>query len=150
LLNDPKSKSGITNQYSLLLATDWKLPIKAGLVIHFERSVYNLTGGGQALYTAPSLGPQFKSKDFLINDLPFRIQTQLRISPWGRLSAETAEGQLEFDFYTTDCLTSLEHPIGNRFGEFVLGLFFQAQWLNIKNQSEVLNLRPRNNTNKAL
>lgn len=149
LFNDNKASSGLSNQYGLHFFTQWKLPIKAGAVLHYEKASYRLDNGGQVLYQAPSLGPQFKTKEFEIFGQPIRFQTQFRFSPFARASAETTAGKIIYRFNSADLLTSLERPIKNRFGEFVLGVYFQSQWLNLKEQSKFVNVNPTNETNKS-
>lgn len=149
LYNDNKAKSGLSNQYGLHFFTQWKLPIKAGGVLHYEKASYRLDNGGQVLYQAPSIGPQFKTKEFEIFGNPIRFQTQFRFSPFARASAETVAGKVIYRFNSADLLTSVERPIKNRFGEFVLGFYFQSQWLNLKEQSKFVNVKATNETNKS-
>lgn len=149
LFNDDAAAAGATNQYGVHFATDWNLPIKAGLVVHYEKSSYKLRGNGNVFYSAISFGPQFKSKDFDIGGEAFRVQTQFRVSPFARANAETTQGDVSFKFNSADLLTSLEYPIKNKLGEFVLGVFFQAQWLNIKDQPETVSVDASNQTNKS-
>ncbi len=149
LFNDNKARSGLSNQYGLHFFTQWKLPIKAGAVLHYEKASYRLDNGGQVLYQAPSVGPQFKTKEFEIFGNPIRFQTQFRFSPFARAAAETNGGKVIHRFNSADLLTSVERPIKNRFGEFVLGFYFQSQWLNLKNQSRSVNVKATNETNKS-
>jgi hypothetical protein len=149
LFNDDKAASGTTQQYGMHFATDWKLPLKAGLVIHYEKSSYKLSGGGQVLYSAASLGPQFKSKDLDVWGEAMRFQAQFRVSPFARANAETTQGNVSFKFNSADLLLSVEHPIKNKLGEFVLGFFFQSQWLNLKQQPEIVSINATNEINKS-
>lgn len=149
LFNDNKAQNGATNQLGINFATDWDLPIKAGLVFHYEKSSYTLSGGGNVLYSSPSFGPQFKTKDFDVWGLPLRFQAQFRVSPFARAQAETTQGDVSFKFNSADLLVSAEHPITNKLGAFVLGVFFQSQWLNIKNQPETVSINATNETNKS-
>ena len=150
LFNDNKAASGITNQYGVHLATGWELPIKAGLVLQYEKSTYNLRGGGNIIYSAVSFGPQFKSKNFELWGEVFRLQTQFRVSPFARAAAETTQGNVDFKFNSADFMLAAEHPVKNSLGEFVLGLFFQTQWLNMKQQPEIVSINATNETNKSL
>ncbi|MBA2404912.1 MAG: hypothetical protein H0V66_09095 [Bdellovibrionales bacterium] len=149
LFNDNKANSGATNQFGVHFATDWQLPIKAGLVVHYEKSSYKLRDGGNVFYTSPSFGPQFKTKDFEVWGKALRFQTQFRVSPFARAMAETSQGDITFKFNSADLLLAAEHPIKNQLGEFVLGLFFQSQWLNIKDQPETVSVNASNETNKS-
>jgi len=149
LFNDEKASTGFSTQYAAHLTTDWSYPIKPGLVVHYEQTNYDLSGGGQVNYSALSLGPQFKSKDFDLNGFAVRLQTQIRVSPMARADAEASRGDVSFKFNSTDALISAEHPIKNGWGEFVLGIFFQQQWLNIKDQSEIVRVNTSNETNKS-
>lgn len=149
LLNDTSANSGVTNQFALHVATDWKVPIKVGAVINYERASYKLTNGGQALYSAMSFGPQFKTKNFEIMNHPIRFQTQFRVSPFARMAVETAAKDQVYKFNSADLLTSIERPISNRWGEFVLGFFFQSQWLSLKQQPENVSVNATNNANKS-
>jgi hypothetical protein len=149
LFNDKKAYSGLSNQYGLHLFTNWKLPIKAGLVLHYEKSSYKLASGGQVIYSSPSIGPQFKTREFEIAGQPIRFQTQFRISPLAKASAETVNGNVDLKFNSADLLASIERPIKNRYGEFVLGLYAQSQWLSLKDQPAGLSLNASNATNKS-
>ncbi len=149
LFNDDTASSGVSNQYGFHVAVDWNIPLKAGLVFHYEKSSYDLRGGGNVYYSCPSLGPQFKTKDLDFWGAPIRFQTQFRVSPFARASAETTQGNVDFKFNSADLLVGAEHPIKNRMGEFVLGLYFQSQWLNIKDQPEIVSINASNETNKS-
>lgn len=150
LFNDTTAESGVTNQLGINFATGWNLPVNAGLVFHYEKSNYDLRGGGNILYSSLSFGPQFKSKDFDVWGQPLRFQTQFRVSPFARLTAETTQGDVNFKFNSSDLLLSTEHPIKNQIGEFVIGIYFQAQWLNIKDQPETVKINATNEINKSL
>lgn len=145
LFNDTRARSGISNQYGVHFFTQWKLPIKAGGVFHYEKSTYKLSGGDQIIYSAPSFGPQFKTKDFELFATPVRFQTQFRVSPFARAASK----EVTYKFNSADLLASLERPYKNRWGEFVLGLYYQAQWLNLKDQSSAVQVQATNETNKS-
>lgn len=149
LFEDTTAKKGISNQYGLHFFTQWKLPVKVGVVLHYERTSYDLAGGGKVLYSSPSFGPQIKTKDFDIFGHPIRFQTQFRLSPLARAEAETIYGSGTFKFNSADLLASIERPIKNKLGEFVLGFYMQSQWLNIKDQEVPVSLSASNETNKS-
>lgn len=149
LFNDNKAKSGISNQYGIHLFTNWKLPVKAGAVLHYEKSSYSLDKGGQVIYSSPSFGPQFKTREYEFLGNPLRLQAQFRVSPLARARAETVNGIVNVKFNSADLLVSIERPIDNRFGQFVLGLYSQTQWLNLREQPAV-NIKASNETNKSI
>lgn len=149
LFNDNKAETGTTNQFGIHFASDWKLPIKAGMVLHYEKSSYPLRGGGNVFYSSPSIGPQFKTKDFDFWGEAVRFQAQFRVSSLARAQAETTQGDVDFKFNSADLLFSAEHPIKNKLGEFVFGIFFQSQWLNLKDQPERVSISASNETNKS-
>ncbi|HXH74035.1 MAG TPA: hypothetical protein VNJ08_03670 [Bacteriovoracaceae bacterium] len=149
LYNDPSARTGITNQVGMHLSTNWDLPFKAGAALHLEQTSYNLTSGSKVKYTSLSFGPLFKTKDLEYNDLKYRLVAQLRMSPFAKAITE-GKNISEFRFNSTDLFTAFEHPIKNGFGEFVLGAFFQAQWLNIKQQTEIVSVRASNKANTSL
>ncbi len=150
LFNDSEASKGTSTQYALHLATKWKIPIKVGGVFHLEKAQYNLTGGGKVEYSSYSFGPQFKTKDFNSWIGPLRFQAQFRVSPWARAHAQTQNGNVNFKFNSADLLVSMERPIKNFLGEFVLGVYFQNQWLNLKDQSEIVSVNASNETNKSM
>jgi hypothetical protein len=149
LFNDKAAEEGLSQQYGMHFATQWNLPIKVGAVVHFERASYDLTGGGKIHYSALSAGPQFKTKDFQLAAIPLRVQTQFRVSPLARARGQTVNGNVNFKFNSADFMLGLEHPIRNAVGEFVLGVFYQQQWLNIKDQSEIVSINASNETNNS-
>lgn len=149
LFNDNKAVNGTSNQYGVHFFTQWKLPVKAGIVLHYENANYRLRDGGVVNYSAPSIGPQFKTREFEILGNPIRFQTQFRFSPFARAFAQNSTGQISYKFNSADLLTSIERPVKNSFGEFVWGLFFQSQWLNIKEQSNLVSVSATNETNKS-
>jgi hypothetical protein len=136
-------------QYGLHYFTEWKLPIKVGAALHYEKSEYKLSGAGSISYSSFSFGPQFKTKDFEILSTEFRLQTQIRVSPFAAAHADTVNGREKYKFNTADLMTSIEHPWKNQWGEFVVGLFYQIQWLNLKDSSDV-NIESSNKTNTSL
>lgn len=142
--------SGFSQQYGLHAFTEWKLPVKIGGVLHYETATYNAEAGGKIYYSSFSFGPQFKSRDFHLGELPFRFQTQFRYGPLARARSESTNTEQNFKFASTDFLTSLEIPIVNRFGSFVLGAFVQYQWLNIKDQSDLVSVTASSASNKSL
>lgn len=149
LFEDNKARSGVSNQYGLHFFTDWKLPVKAGAVLHYERASYELDNGGKVIYSSPSIGPQFKTKDFEIFANPIRFQAQFRVSPLATARADTVGGNVSLKFNSADLLVSIERPIENRFGQFVLGLYSQTQWLNLREQPAA-SLKATNETNKSI
>jgi hypothetical protein len=149
LFEDKRALIGTSNQYGIQLFTDWNLPIKAGVVVHYEKASYRLQGGGQVFYTSTSIGPQIKTKDFDFFGAPIRFQTQLRIGPVARASAETIFGNGTFKFNSTDLLVSIERPFKNDWGEFVLGFYSQSQWLNLVNQEVNVSLKASNAINRS-
>lgn len=150
LFNDNKARSGTSNQYGIHFFTDWKLPVKAGAVLRYERATYKLSNGSKILYSSPSFGPQIKSKEFDFAGHPVRFQMQFRVSPFARAAAENSGGEVLFKFNSADLLVSIERPIQNRLGHFVLGMFFQNQWLNLKDQVSEVDVQASNETNKSL
>jgi hypothetical protein len=149
LFDDNKARSGFSNQYGIHFFTEWKLPVKAGAVVHYEKSSYSLDNGGQAIYSAISLGPQFKTRDYDILGKSLRLQAQFRVGPFAQARAETTNGVKNFKFNSADLLVSIEHPIENRFGQFLIGLFSQTQWLNLREQP-VVRVKATNETNKSI
>lgn len=147
--NDSKAYLGQTTQYGFHYFTKWKYPVKVGAVLHYELSSYSLTGGGNAKYSSFSIGPQFKSKEFELMEKVVRFQMQYRFSTLANISGETIYGSVSEKLNSSDLLVSLEHPIKNKWGEFVLGFFIQRQWLNIRQQSQIVSLRSSTNFNQA-
>jgi hypothetical protein len=150
LFEDKRARQGLTNQYGVHFFTQWKLPIKTGVVFHYERSSYRLRGGGNVIYNSFSLGPQLKTRDFEILDQPLRLQLMFRVGPMARMEAETAYGNGVFKFNSADLMASVERPVKNFLGEFVIGFFYQTQWLNLRDQKVPVRLRAANETNKAV
>jgi hypothetical protein len=149
LFNDEKARTGVTTQYGAHFATEWKLPVKVGAVVHYEKSSYALQGGGRVVYSSPSFGPQFKTKDFDFLGYNLRLQTQIRVSPFANASAVTQTGNTSFKFNSTDWLLSAEYPLKNTWGHFVVGLYVQTQWLNLKEQSEIVSIKASNQVNRS-
>jgi hypothetical protein len=149
LFEDKKALIGTSNQYGMQLFTNWNLPIKAGLAIHYEKASYRLQGSGQVYYTSTSIGPQIKTKDFDFFGAPIRFQTQLRVGPFAKASAETIYGNGTFKFNSTDLLFSVERPFKNDWGEFVIGFYSQSQWLNLVNQQVNVSLKASNAINSS-
>jgi hypothetical protein len=149
LFNDSKAGIGLTTQYGMQFTTDWKVPMKVGGIVKYERSTYNLRGNGRVTYTSPSFGPVFKTKDFDMYGYPIRFQTQFRVSPFSKAFGQTVDGEVTFKFNSADLFITAEHPIKYQFGEFIVGFFFQSQWLNFRDQPEIVSIRASNQTNKA-
>lgn len=149
LFNDPKARAGSMNQYAAHLFTEWNLPFKVGGAVHYERSSYTLSRGGNVFYQAVSFGPQFRTKDFDLFETNWRLTTQIRISPFAKMHGETANGNVDFKFNSTDLMTTVEHPWSNGWGQFVLGAFHQIQWLDFRDQPEIVSVRASNKTNQG-
>lgn len=150
LFNDPKARAGAMNQYAFHYFTDWSLLFKIGGSLHYERSSFKLSGGGNVFYQAISIGPQFRTRDFEFFQTTWRLTTQIRVSPLGRMHGETTAGTVDFKFNVTDLMTTVEHPWSNGWGQFILGAFHQIQWLNMKDQPEIVSIRASNQTNQGL
>lgn len=149
LFNDSEARTGNMNQYGLHYFTNWNLPVKVGGAVHYERSSYNLASDGLVFYQALSIGPQFRTQDFELFETSWRLTTQIRVSPFAQLRGETSRGNVKFKFNSTDLMTTVEHPWNNRWGQFVIGAFHQAQWLNFKDQTETVSVRSSNQTNQS-
>jgi hypothetical protein len=149
LFEDKRARQGLTNQYAFHLFTNWRLPVKAGAVLHYEKSSYRLRSGGSVIYDSFSLGPQVKTKDFEVFGQTLRLDLMFRLSPLARMEADTAFGSDTFKFNSADVLVCLQRPIRNFLGEFVVGIFYQNQWLNLRDQKVPVKLNTTNETNKA-
>jgi hypothetical protein len=149
LFNDRRARYGTTTQFGIQAMAKWNWPIKIGGAFHYERSTYLLHNDGRIIYTSPSIGPIFKTKDFVVLDFPFRFQMQYRLSPFARTDVHTRGGDLTLKFNSSDLAFAFEHPEKNRWGEFVLGLFFQAQWLDLRHQTTAVNVIANNQTNNS-
>ena len=148
LFNDENARSGRTFRYGANAYTDWKLPVKIGGTFQYESTQYNLRMG-QLNYSAFSFGPIFKTKDFVAVDTPFRFHGQFRVSPFAKASVVDSINNSSLKFNSADFLLGIEHPLKNSWGEFNVGLFYQAQWLSIKDQSEAVSLQARNGVNTS-
>jgi hypothetical protein len=144
LFNDKNASFGVGNQYGIHFFTKWTSPLKAGGVLHLERSNFSSGSGSYINYNSISAGPQLKTKDFDLK-IPIRLQTQFRVGPF---ASAKSRNQL-FKFYSNDLLLSLEMPFKNNLGEFVFGFYYQRQWLNLKDQSSPVNLKSDGKTNNS-
>jgi hypothetical protein len=149
LFNDQKAQTGLTTNYGFQIDANWKMPIKPGLAFQYEKSNYNLKGGGKIEYSSFSFGPQFKTKDFDFLGYEMRFKTQLRAGPFAKANARTQNGNIAFNFNSTDLLLNIEHPTKNSWGQFAFGLFYGAQWLSMKNQPEIISVKASNEINKS-
>lgn len=149
LFDGEKINEGETSQYGLHFFAEWKTPIKVGLSTHFENTTYSINKKYTVRYNSISLGPQIKTKDLDFFGRSFRIQTQFRIGPFATATYQSDKGKEIFKFNSSDLMSSAEWPIENRFGEFVVGLFYQVQWLNLKDQKKPANIRASNRTNNS-
>lgn len=149
LFNDERARYGKTTQFGFRTFANWDWPVLAGAVFSYERATYNLQNEGKVIYTSPSIGPLFKTKDFYLSDFSYRFQMQYRVSPFARADIETRGEDQNLKFNSSDFLVSVETPVKNYFGEFVVGFFFQAQWLNLKDQDTNTKLIANNQTNNS-
>jgi hypothetical protein len=149
LFNDKTAQTGLTTKYGLQVDADWKIPVKPGLALQYEKANYRLTGGGSIEYSSFSFGPQFKTKDFDLFDYVMRLKTQLRTGPFAKAYGQTQNGNVTFNFNSSDLLFVLEHPTKNRWGQYSLGVFYEAQWLSMKNQPEIVSVKASNQINKS-
>lgn len=141
---------GHSQQYAASVFTEWDLPVKVGFAFALENATYNLEDGGRVYYSSPSFGPLFQSQDFYIaEDFLLRGAMELRYSPFARARSESKTNDQNLKFNSTDFLLSLKHPIENSLGSFLIGVFYQFQWLNIKNQDELVEIRSSQATNKS-
>lgn len=144
------SGKGYSQQYAASLFTEWDLPIKVGAVIALENATYSLENGGKVYYSSPSFGPLFQSREFhIFEDFLLRGAMELRYSPFARARSESDDGDQNLKFNSTDFFVSLKHPIENSLGSFLVGVFYQFQWLNLKNQDELVEIRASQATNKS-
>ncbi|MGE3609101.1 MAG: hypothetical protein AB7I27_05900 [Bacteriovoracaceae bacterium] len=150
LFNDSQARKGITNQIAGHFMGKLNLFVNPGLSVHYERTQYDLSSGGSVNYTGLSFGPRLRSKDFNIKEFLVRFNAEVRMSPWAHAAAKTSNGNVTYDFNSTDLFLSAEHQIKNSWGEFGVGVFFQQQWLNIKNQKEIVKLDSNSHTNKSI
>lgn len=149
LFNDKQARSGVSSQYALHYFTKWNLPVKVGAAVHYEQATYNLTGGKMD-YSSFSFGPQLKTKDLDVAEFLYRLQLQIRMGPWAKAQAELQEyGPVEIKFNSTDLMASLEHPMKNQWGEWLVGAYYQAQWLNIRDAEEIVSIRASNRLNNS-
>jgi hypothetical protein len=149
LFQDKKASQGQSQQLGLHFFTQWKIPLKAGAVFHYEKSSYELSENGQIFYSSFSFGPQIKTRDFYLFQYPFRLQYQFRYGPFAKVKAETIDVNKNFKFNSSDLMISLEFPLKNQWGDFILGLYLQSQWLNLKDQTQPVKINSSNQTNQS-
>lgn len=144
------SGKGYSQQYAANLFTEWELPVKVGFSLALENATYNLDNGGKVYYSSPSFGPLFQGQDFaLVEDFLIRGAMELRYSPFARARSESVDGDQNLKFNSTDFFMSLKHPVENGLGSFLVGVFYQFQWLNLKSQEELVSIRASQATNKS-
>jgi hypothetical protein len=148
LFEDTQAVSGLSSHVAASLFTQWQLPVRVGAGINYEASKYQLSSGGAVHYSALSAGPIFRSKDFDLH-WPVRFQAQFRVTPFSQLEAHTVTGTHQLKFNAAELYLAAETPIKNWLGEYVMGAYFMAQWLNLRNQSVPVNLNPSNESNKS-
>ncbi len=149
LLNLDAAPSGQLNHIGANYLADWSWPVKVGLGAYYQTGSFN-TDGGTTNFSSLSFGPIFKSKNFYPREIPVRLQAQVRYSPFAKMDVNISNGSTGFDFNTTDLLVGVEFPIQNKWGEFVISLFTHYQWLNLKNQDEIVNIESSNKPNQAI
>jgi hypothetical protein len=141
-------RTGTSQQVGVHAYTKWTHKWKLGVAGHYESTQYNLSQLGSLKYSSFSFGPQVKTPDFNWGETPLRVQAQLRYGPFARARAERVSGK-DFAFHSTDFLVSLEHPMKNKMGAFVIGLFYQAQWLSLSKQPAGTDVTDTNTTNNS-
>lgn len=148
-LFDSPVKNGISQQFGIRAFTNWSKKIKFGGAFHFENTNYNIGDQGNVKYQSFSLGPAVKSPDFHWGDVPLRVQGQMRFGPFAKARAEKVGEGRDFSFRSTDFLASLEHPTKNELGAFVVGIFYQKQWLNLYSQPAGTDVSTSGETNDS-
>lgn len=149
LLNLDSAPKGQLNQLGGNVMANWNWPVKVGLGAYYHQGSFK-TDGGTTTFTSLSFGPVFKSKNFYPFEIAVRLVGQIRYSPFGKMNVEISNGETSFDFNTTDFLFGIELPFENKWGEFVVSLFSHSQWMNLKNQEEVVNINSSNKANQAV
>jgi len=149
ILNDTSANQGYSSRFFVNAMTQWKLPVKIGATVHFERSFYKVDTGNAQTSTL-SFGPMIRSRDFSIGNTPIRMMGQLRLSPFSSMNYETANGSGSFKFNTYAALAGVEFPTKNFLGEFTFSVYYQQQWFNLKNQVEEVKLKSNTSSNKSL
>ena len=148
LLNLESTPSGQMTQLGMSYLADWDWPIKVGLGAYYQEAKYD-TDGKTTAFRSYSFGPIFKTKSFHPFNIETRIFTQMRYSPMAKVDVNISRGSTSFDFNTTDFLAGLEFPMKNRWGEFVISVFTHYQWMNLKNQEEIVAIESSNKANQA-
>lgn len=148
LLNLESTPSGQMTHLGLSYLADWDWPIKVGIGAYYQEAKYD-TDGQTTSFRSLSFGPTFKTKNFNPFNIEVRLFTQMRYSPMAKVDAQLSRGSTSFDFNTTDFLAGLEFPLKNRWGEFVVSAFTHYQWMNLKNQEEIVNIESSNKPNQA-
>lgn len=149
LLNLDNTPEGRMNHFGLNYLADWDWPVKIGLGVYYQKASFD-TDGETTNFSSVSFGPIFKSKNFYPGNIPLRLQAQIRYSPFAKMDVSTSNGSTGFDFNTTDLLAGVEFPFQNNWGEFVVSLFTHYQWLNLKNQDEIVNIESSSKPNQAI
>jgi len=147
LLNESKSVSGQLTQINVGTHLNWKYVIKPGFVLNYDKTLYYFSEEGKGTYQSLSLGPQFKTQNLKFKTVDYLLQIQFRISPFSKLIVSSDSGIQNFSFNSSEVAFSLEFPSQNFLGEFSWGFFLNSQWLNLKNQTEGVNIRASNKSN---
>ena len=148
ILNDTEANSGYSSRVFANAYTDWKLPVKVGATVHFERSFYKVDAG-RAETSSLSFGPLARSKNFSLWETPVRFMGQFRLSPFTTMSYENSLGSGTFKFNTYAILAAVEFPMKNFLGEFTLAPYYQQQWFSLKDQQEIVKLKSKSTSNSS-
>lgn len=149
LLNLDSAPKGRINQIGGNVMANWKWPVKVGLGAYFTQGSFK-TDGGTTTLSSISFGPVFKTKNFHPFEINIRLFAQARYSPFGKMNVEISNGETSFNFNSTDFLFGVELPFENKWGEFVVSIFSQSQWISLKKQQEIVNINSSNKANQAI
>lgn len=141
--------SGDTILAGYQFITNWKLSLKLGAHLKYEKSSFLAKDGTTMTYTSPTIGVTLRTRNFNLEEIPVRFQTMFGLSPFSRLVVLASDKSSEFKFNSFDINNSLQFPLENFWGEWSLGIFHQAQWLNIKSQSDEASLKATNRINTS-
>ena len=144
LYNDGRAKTAPYIQYGLTGWMHWQKAFSLGATSKIERSYHSLRGNSRATFTAFSIGPVFRTSSFVVEETPFYFQAQTRWSPVAHTQFEDLE---KINLQVNNLQISLEFPQKNRWGEFLFGVAFGRQWINLKENTKTATLDTDNNTN---
>lgn len=141
--------SGQTTRYEGQIYSQFKFPVHLGFTINYENIEASFSDGTRYSLSALSLGPMAKTKTLFWGEAEYSFFTQVRHAVFAKAQVKSAIFTGDYNLSQTSFVLGGERRVKLFFGDIMVGLNYQRQWMKPSSENLPTNFKSENNTSDA-